>query len=499
MVSHPRRDEPSSDSSSNSSTKAVAEVPKMTSVDGTAKSPLFRRMKISQFFRYRSTVEEENRERTLVNNDDRVENENENRLIDQTTIVINPPKVQPQKDFSIDAANDSDGIVGSHDGTRRDHRFSRSEPSLTLVDPIGSSLCALPYLEEICGMDTRRLNDNVRRLNSLPDDPSIQESIECVVTAQRDLYSQDREKAASADAAIVQTDSLDNLQTPSSLQQCFLKNRSVSRLPPQLQRDVLSRSPRRRSLPPRFCDLDVASPIKSIKTIMVSNEPVPLPERDAATLVTPVPVVAEVTMLEDSNNSNIVESQCTCRDRHRPVLDPEEWPQRPLLMRPTPNGGTVVKGIRFSSSKEYLWSCDAHHTSELTWPDGLRRHWDGVPAGSSPSSATTTSDGHSGKLMCPRCMVLPINNGKELPGESLVTDFESDLFRGSMLVRLKDCQGTTLPGREQTNGGYFHGLHRRYQVVIRGKFKQAVPWTELMAGFQYVSSLFMSFANSRRI
>jgi Protein of unknown function (DUF1769) len=79
---------------------------------------------------------------------------------------------------------------------------------------------------------------------------------------------------------------------------------------------------------------------------------------------------------------------------------------------------------------------------------------------------------------------LPINNGKELPGESLVTDFESDLFRGSMLVRLKDCQGTTRPGREQTNGGYFHGLHRRYQVVIRGKFKQSVPWTELMAGFQ---------------
>jgi Protein of unknown function (DUF1769) len=356
--------------------------------------------------------------------------------------------------------------------TKRDHRFSRSEPSLTLVDPIGTSLCALPYLEELCGMDTRRVKDHARRLNTLPDDPSVQESIECVVTAQQDLYSRDRENAAaSPEAAIVPTDSLDNLQTPSSLQQCFLKNRSVSRLPPQLQRDVLSRSPRRRSLPPRFYDLE--SPIKSVKTIMVSNEP--LPEREK-------PIASEVALMDESCNSKSVESRCTCRDRYRPILDVEEWPQRPLLMRPTPNGGTIVKGIRFSTSKEYLWSGDAHDTSELTWPDALRRHWDGVPAESSPTSSA--SDVPSGKRMCPRCMVLPINNGKELPGESLVTDFESDLFRGSMLVRLKDCQGTTRPGREQTNGGYFHGLHRRYQVVIRGKFKQSVPWTELMAGFQ---------------
>jgi len=82
-------------------------------------------------------------------------------------------------------------------------------------------------------------------------------------------------------------------------------------------------------------------------------------------------------------------------------------------------------------------------------------------------------------------MIMPINNGKELPGESLVTDFESPGFVGSILVRLRDSQGTTCPGREQKEGdGYFDGVHRKYQVVVRGQFKQAIPWTECLAGFQ---------------
>ena len=458
MVSHPRRDEPTSDTSSNSSTRVVEEASKRAS------SPLFRRhrMKLSQFFRNRPVVDEESRERVNVEDDSANRNSG---LVDQTTIVIHPsPDLPLQEDTSIDATMELDDNTANYDDM---DRFSRSEPSLALVDPIGTSLCALPYLEQICGMDTRRVKDHVRRLNSLPDDPTVQESIECVVTAQQDLYSRDRADETS-ESAIETTDSLlDNLQTPSSLQQCYLKNRCVSRLPPQLQRDVMSRSPRRRSLPPRFCDLELESPpIKSSKSILVSTSKEL--EESAPTLK---PVTPDAVVTKESTLENAV---CTCCDRHRPVLDPEEWPQRPLLLRPTPNGGTVVKGIRFSSSKEYLWSADpGQPTSELTWPEALQRHWDGAASAARPRGR-----------MCPKCMVLPINNGKELVGESLVTDFESDLFQGSMLVRLKDCQGTTRPGREQVNGGYFHGLHRRYQVVIQGKFKQAVPWTELVAGFQ---------------
>jgi hypothetical protein len=116
----------------------------------------------------------------------------------------------------------------------------------------------------------------------------------------------------------------------------------------------------------------------------------------------------------------------------------------------------------------------------------LRKHWEKDTDVSQLPPPTPTSTNPKNTTMCSQCMIMPINNGKELPGESLVSDFESELFIGTILVRLKDCHGTTIPNvREQTNG-YFHNLHRRYQVVIRGQFKQSFPWTECIAGFQYV-------------
>lgn len=302
------------------------------------------------------------------------------------------------------------------------------------TEPYGP-FCASAYLERMCGVDTRliREEDHVKRLNKLPDDPSVQESIECVFAAQKDLLLQAEEEEDTTFA---------NLQTPSSLQQCLLKNRSIFHLSPKFQRETRVRSPRK-ALEAQQIAPPTSSPIAEVE-----------------------PNARAISAQSDAR-------VCACRSQKRPILEPDKWPQRPLLLRPTPHGGTVVTGIRFAGSKEYLWKAQQ---SSLTWPEALHHHWKKVSF--APSST------HEHDMMCPHCMILPINNGKELLGESLLSDFESDSFSGSILVRLKDCTGTTcVPGHELTKG-YFDGVHRRYQVVVRGQFKQSIPWIECFAGFQ---------------
>jgi len=79
-------------------------------------------------------------------------------------------------------------------------------------------------------------------------------------------------------------------------------------------------------------------------------------------------------------------------------------------------------------------------------------------------------------------MILPINNGNETHGETLVVDFESELFDGSVVLRIRHSEGTTkLPYDDSI--GYFAGMNRRYQAVISGKFKKAIPITECTTGF----------------
>jgi hypothetical protein len=80
-------------------------------------------------------------------------------------------------------------------------------------------------------------------------------------------------------------------------------------------------------------------------------------------------------------------------------------------------------------------------------------------------------------------MILPINNGNEAAGESVVTDFASELFEGTLLLRVRGSEGTTAEPYDD-NKGYFCGVNRRYQVVIRGRFKEAIPWTDMVTGFQ---------------
>jgi Protein of unknown function (DUF1769) len=361
-----------------------------------------------------------------------------NELQNQVTILetLSPPVM------SVMENDKSDEEEEQWDG------FADSPP-----EPFGpfcasAALLRLNYFERMCGVDTRQIAPQtqvVQRLDGLwPEDPSPQESIECVFAAQLALMDLDTDE-------IVDNLTMKDLQTPSSLQQCLLKNRLNSNSGAQFLQNLRPTLVHR----PEENKPDHSETLVDVDSKSDTQSPIPV-HSAAAT--------ADI---------------CPCHCRTCPVVTPEHWPQRPLLLRPTPYGGTVVKGIRFAGQTGYLWSAQGTCTS---WPTALQEHWRNSAASPLTARQSPTND-MDVSSMCSHCMILPINNGNELPGESLVVDFESDAFDGSMLVRLKDSHGTTCAGRENAQG-YFDGLHRRYQVVIQGRFKHEIPWTECFSGFQ---------------
>jgi len=131
-----------------------------------------------------------------------------------------------------------------------------------------------------------------------------------------------------------------------------------------------------------------------------------------------------------------------------PPTPPSKWPQRPILLRPSPDSEMTIIGVRYSTSKEYL----------------------PLPAG-----------------YCKGC-TLPMNNGFEKPGECLVIDFETQLFVGTLLLRVKnispvfaDSPGTVCaPNNEDC---YFDKKKRTFQATVKGRFKQAgIPMSECVTG-----------------
>jgi Protein of unknown function (DUF1769) len=139
------------------------------------------------------------------------------------------------------------------------------------------------------------------------------------------------------------------------------------------------------------------------------------------------------------------------------------WPQSPLMLRPTPNSQMKIRGVRYANSTVY-------------------QEFPGICAG----------------------CILPINTGCELPGQSLVIDFESSLFVGTLLMRVKgapaigpakSATGTifvptsptadaaTKPTASRATPSYFDGKKRQFQVVIKGRFKQEnIPMSECATG-----------------
>jgi len=128
-----------------------------------------------------------------------------------------------------------------------------------------------------------------------------------------------------------------------------------------------------------------------------------------------------------------------CKNTSLQIPDPSTWPQQPLMIRPTPNSSTKVIGIRRARKKEYE-----------------------------------------------NFVGLPINNGREVEGDSLVIDFESTNFVGSLLLRIKDAPPISRRNKNKEDHygqeSYFTNRKRRFQAVIKGKFKKPLPMSDCVTG-----------------
>jgi hypothetical protein len=119
------------------------------------------------------------------------------------------------------------------------------------------------------------------------------------------------------------------------------------------------------------------------------------------------------------------------------------------MIRPTPNSSTNVKGIRKINSTQYIPDLPGFYGT-----DGI----------------------------------LPINNGTEAKGESLVIDFESTFFVGTLLMRIKQAKSHSNNKPDDQHDAaadipsYFHDKKRKFQVVVRGRFRQPLPMAQIVTG-----------------
>lgn len=105
-------------------------------------------------------------------------------------------------------------------------------------------------------------------------------------------------------------------------------------------------------------------------------------------------------------------------------------------------------------------------------------------------SSSTTYLPLPGTGYCNGC-TLPINNGLEKAGKCLVIDFESDLFIGTAMLRIKNiCPPLQRAARQSTNNEseassttYFDKKKRTFQGIVKGRFKMpGIPMSECVTG-----------------
>lgn len=127
-----------------------------------------------------------------------------------------------------------------------------------------------------------------------------------------------------------------------------------------------------------------------------------------------------------------------CKDTYDELpSDPSHWPQRPIMLRPSPYTSTKIHGIRRASTVIGY------------------EHFNGF---------------------CSGC-ILPVNTGKECDGESLVIDFESTYFIGTMLLRIKQVPKLNSNGLKNgkeryQSESYFDGKKRKFQGMCAEKEKK---------------------------
>ncbi|KAL3921511.1 MAG: hypothetical protein SGILL_002709 [Bacillariaceae sp.] len=311
------------------------------------------------------------------------------------------------------------------------------------------------YLERICGGGARlasfedledTLNDRNNKKFSMSEDPTVQESIECIVASQLEQGLELWDDAGDED----ELDSQEREQ--------ISKRRSDLVSPADLQQSRMNRKDRK-------------SATSSVTSGMNNQTRKRYEQASLVYVGTYDPNVDHDEVMKNmvtADDGHIIEPMpCECHRTHVPPLNPKDWPQAPILLRPTPGSSTRVKSIRFCGSDEPLWVPGSHQT----WWQRLETHW----------GRECKEQAHF--ACCEHCAVCPVNNGNEAKGESLVIDFDSDLFEGTLLLRLRFIEGTT-PEPYDDSKGYFKGVNRRYQTVVRGRFKKAMPFTHMVNGFR---------------
>jgi hypothetical protein len=335
---------------------------------------------------------------------------------------------------------------------QKEYPYPSSEQTMSLPSTLSDeaalvqtdcSTAILQHSFQLCGRPSDVMDDDSIELTvhddswDLPEDPTIQESIECVFAHQLEagLPLVDGTEEDDDDCLLEK-----ELVSPAT----FLQSR-------QGRNRHVARSSSRRSKRPYH-----------------AGSLVHMGTYDPALGELVPPAVAMDQMSWSAPVSSVAPAHpCPCQCGVRtPLIPPEHWPQRPLLLRPTPGSGCRIIGIRFSSSEDYLWT----EGDESSWVQKLHEHWKKPHHEKAPTG-------------CPECVVLPMNNGNEPKGEALVADFESSIFHGTILVRVRHSEGTTTEPYNDDKG-YFAGMNRRYQIVVRGRFKEEIPWTSCVAGLQ---------------
>jgi len=137
---------------------------------------------------------------------------------------------------------------------------------------------------------------------------------------------------------------------------------------------------------------------------------------------------------ENQHSGPFLSPECSSKKLPQP---PTCWPQRPLMIRPTPFSSTKIIGIRTAMGYDY-------------------KNFPGL---------------------CADC-ILPINNGREIKDETLVVDFESNHFIGTLLLRIK--QVSQLENKNTRD--YFANRKRRFQAVVKGCFRTPLSMSRCVTG-----------------
>ena len=140
------------------------------------------------------------------------------------------------------------------------------------------------------------------------------------------------------------------------------------------------------------------------------------------------------------------------------ILPPAAWTYDPLLFVATPGSGMRICRIRHVSDPSFHESPEPLHSESYCCDD-------------------------FGK---DQLMQLPINNGKEHPSRCRVIDFETNLFSGTALLRIRGSNGCweneTDSNKDSTKHDYFRKHNRKFQLVISGNFKASVTMADVMSG-----------------